>query len=67
MNNTAKIELTIDEVLALIEYHEKMWEHLPREHYNKKNSQGVSFGDREKRHEKRLVELKTLLDNTWAK
>jgi hypothetical protein len=60
-------DLTIDEVLALIEYHDKMSANIPKNWYSKINATGKKMGAVAEKHDNRARNWKSFLDNTWPK
>ena len=67
MATKAKVRLSIDEVDALIEYHRKMFNGIPKELYDRMTMAGHTLGVTAEKQRKRAVKLQNLKDDTWPK
>ena len=63
----APTTLTIDEVNALIDYHQKLYEGIPKDLYDRMTAAGHTLGVTAKNQLKRVKELVELRDTIWPK
>lgn len=65
--NTVKSELTIEDVMALAEYHWTMFKSIPTDMYDKKNAAGTTMKDIAEKYKKKHRYWSNLIDETWPK
>lgn len=62
-----KIEITLEEVMALIEYHDKMSAIYPKTSYDKMTAAKITVRECVERRQKRIRELILIKDDNWVK
>jgi hypothetical protein len=62
-----KADLSIDEVMALIEYNQKMADNIPQELYGQMTMAGHTLGVTAEKYRTRAQEWDDLLNRTWPK
>lgn len=60
-----RVKLSIDEVDALIEYHWKMFNAIPKELYDRMTLAGHTLGVTAEKQKKRAIKLQNLKDDKW--
>ena len=66
-NKFPAVELTIDEVKTLIDYHRELHQSIPVENYHKKNANGVTMREVALKHQSRQQDLTVILNEWWPK
>jgi hypothetical protein len=66
-DRTVQVELTIDELMELIDYHRRMYDGIPRDMYPQMTMAGHTLGVTAQRQRDRIVELDNLLHSKWPK
>jgi hypothetical protein len=64
---TVKVDLNLEDIMALCEYNWKMYKSIPEERYDEKNMAGTTFRDTANKYRSRYQYFEDLKDETWIK
>jgi len=66
-NKTKPIQLTFEQVVALMNYHQGMYASIPVSIYKQRNMSGTTMEDTAKKHLTLSNKFNRLLNETWLK
>ena len=67
VNKKVNIDVSIGELMGLIDFNNKMAESIPPSNYDLMSRDGITFGESVSKYKKRAEDLYEILNEVWPK